>query len=135
MTYTLKEGLTQTIINTELSHKKQNLKKYTKSKGLLIAHELLSYHKISDCNFEWGNLQLTNKNYKFKDFRSAIQETTGKLWHLDGIYESSNGKIPFFVIGEKIHGILTISVDLEYRDYIKDILELFSNIETKLFPN
>ena len=96
MTHTLKEGLTQTIINMELSHKKQNLKKYTKSKGLLIAHELLSYHKISDCKFEWGNLQLTSKNYKFKDFRSAIQETTGKLWHLDGIYESPSGKIPFF---------------------------------------
>ena len=135
MTHTLKEGLTQIIINTELSHKKQNLKKYTKSKGLLIAHELLSYNKISDCKFEWDNLQLTNKNFKLKDFRSAIQKTTSKLWHLDGVYESPNGKIPFFVIGEKIHGILTISVDLEYRDYVKDILELFSNIETKLFPN
>lgn len=42
-------------------------------------------------------------------------------------------KLPFFVIGEKIHGILTISVDLEYRDYVKDILELFSNIEKQLF--
>lgn len=135
MTHTLKEGLTQIIINTELSNKKQTLKKYTKSKGFLIAHDLLSYHKISDCKFEWGDLQLTSKNYKFKDFRSTIQETQAKLWHLDGIYESPNGKIPFFVIGEKIHGILTISVDLEYRDYIKDILELFSNMERKLFSN
>ena len=91
MTNTLKEGLTQIIINTELSNKKQTLKKHTKSKGLLVAHDLLSYHRISDCKFEWGDLQLTNKNYKFKDFRSAIQKTQGKLWHLDGIYESPNG--------------------------------------------